>query len=149
VIVEPNVVRAASELPSPAGSVSPARDPPAVPQVANDVAGQFPKPVAGGESTSPPPEVPQRSVAAGTITQAWDASSPVSLIRSRRDVTHLESPGEITYQTAYGVFSVTKGAPAFIRVFRGDGAGDKVADSAFLVMYQGQLLLPGAGAESV
>src|SRR5256712_11374423 len=130
VVADSNVVRAASADPtvSPAGTNG-----------GNDTA---PPPVV---TPPPPPDELQRSVEPGTITQGWDNSSPVSQIRDQRDVALLSSTNETTYETAYGYFVLNKSAPYFVSVLSPDGTGSKIADSAFLVRFQGMLLQPAKG----
>src|SRR2546428_4553281 len=130
VVADSNVVRAASADPtvSPAGTNG-----------GNDTA---PPPVV---TPPPPPDELQRSVEPGTITQGWDNSSPVSQIRDQRDVALLSSTNETTYETAYGYFVLNQSAPYFVSVLSPDGTGTKIADSAFLVRFQGMLLQPANG----
>ncbi len=129
IVADSNVVRAASadSPPSPAGT-------------------------DGGNNTAPPPVIPppvppqsQRPVEPGTITQGWDNGSPVSQVRDRRDVTLLNSTNETTYETAYGYFVLNKSAPYFVSVLSPDGTGTTIADSAFLVSFEGLLLQPAKG----
>src|SRR5438445_813281 len=95
---------------------------------------------------APPPDESQRPVEPGTITQGWDNSSPVSQVKDQRDVTLLNSTKETTYETAYGYFVLNQSAPYFVSVLSPDGTGTKIADSAFVVRFQGMLLQPANGS---
>src|SRR6266516_4363124 len=106
-----------------------------------------------GNETAPPPEVypappteePQRVVEPGTITQGWDQSSLISQIVDRPSPTLVDSNGQLVYETAYGNFALNKSVPYFIGVSGPGPDPQKIADSAFLVLFEGQLLSPAKG----
>src|SRR5207249_3996124 len=96
----------------------------------------------------PPQDEPQRPVEPGTITQGWDNSSFVpTQTAAHRDVSMQDSANESSYETTYGNFDVNKSSPYFVALLSGGPGSQDVAESAFLVLYQGlDLLSPGNGA---
>ncbi len=94
-----------------------------------------------------PPDEPQRPVEPGTITQGWGDSNPVSLASDQRPPSLIDSETQLVYETSYGNFFLLKDSPYFVGVSdRADTTGEnRVADSAFLVMFQGKVLQPSGG----
>ncbi len=94
-----------------------------------------------------PPDAPQRSVEPGTITQGWDNSSFVPTeIAEHRDTVMQDSSNETSYETTFGNFVLNKSSPYFVRFLSPGPASREIAESAFLVLYQGLALLsPGNG----
>src|SRR5205809_6104173 len=113
-----------------------------------------PETVGNNNTPSPPPPLPpppdnqtQRPVEPGTITQGWDNSSFVpTQTAAHRDVSMQDSANESSYETTYGNFDVNKSSPYFVALLSGGPGSEDVAESAFLVLYQGlDLLSPGNG----
>src|SRR5437867_2767752 len=131
VVADSNVVKAASEDPVP---------PPGIDDAGNDTA---PPPVV---LPPPPPDEPQRPVEPGTVTQGWDNSSfAPSEIADHRDPSLQDSDNQTLYETTYGSFVLNKSSPYFIRVLNSELNQQETAESAFLVLFQGQLLSPVDG----
>jgi len=65
---------------------------------------------------------------------------------AHRDVSMQDSANETSYETTYGNFDVNKSSPYFVALLSGGPGSEDVAESAFLVLYQGlDLLSPGNG----
>src|SRR5437667_7127567 len=93
----------------------------------------------------PPPDEPQRPVEPGTVTQGWDNSSfEPTQIADHREVVMKDSGNETSYETTYGNFVLNKSSPYFVH-FVGPGPDQwEIAQSAFLVLYEGLTLLSPA-----
>src|SRR5437867_1036731 len=90
----------------------------------------------------PPPDEPQRPVEPGTVTQGWDNSSfTPAPITELRDVAIHEIGNETSYDTAYGNFVLNKSSPYFVTFVSPGPDSQEIAESAFLVLYQGLTLL--------
>lgn len=95
----------------------------------------------------PPPEEPQRPVEPGTITQGWDNSSfTPSGITEHRDVFMQNSSNRTSYETTYGDFVLDKSSPGFARFLSPGPDPQEIAQTAFLVLYQGLTLLSPANS---
>ena len=90
----------------------------------------------------PPPDEPQRPVEPGTVTQGWDNSSfaPIQ-IADHRDVAMRDSENETSYETTYGNFVLNKSSPYFVHFLSPGPDPQEIAQSAFLVLYEGLTLL--------
>ncbi len=99
----------------------------------------------------PPPQPPdnqtQRPVEPGTVIQGWDNSSfAPTQIADHRDVAMQDSGNETSYETTYGNFVLNRSSPYFVRFSSPGPDQQEIAESAFLVLYQGLTLLsPGNG----
>jgi len=102
----------------------------------------------------PPPPVPPldqelRSVDPGTVTQGWSNNSLVNLVgdRSEPRLIEVDNSSQSVFETSYGNFFVSKDSPYFVGFgSRDDAAGDnRFGDSAFLVQYNGTILVPTDG----
>lgn len=132
VVADSAVVRAAST------------DPTVAPHGTTD-SGLAPPPVI---SPPTPPDEPQRPVEPGTVTQGWENASLVSSIADHSEPRLVQNENELRYETSYGNFFLSKDSPYFVGV--GDPTGEnKIAESAFLVLFQGQLLSPAKGVVGV
>jgi len=95
----------------------------------------------------PPPDEPQRPVEPGTITQGWDNGSfAPAQIADHRDLAMQQIGNETWYDTADGNFVLNKSSPYFVHVVSPGPDSEEIAESAFLVLYQGlRLLSPSNG----
>ena len=95
----------------------------------------------------PPPEEPQRPVEPGTITQGWDNGSfAPAQIADHRALAMQQIGNETWYDTAVGNFVLNRSSPYFVRVASPGSDAEGIAESAFLVLYQGlKLLSPSNG----
>jgi len=95
----------------------------------------------------PPPDEPQRPVEPGIVAQGWnDSSFAPTQVAELRDVAMRDSGNETSYETTYGNFVLDQSAPYFVRLLSPGPSSKEIAESAFLVLYQGRALLsPGNG----
>ena len=98
------------------------------------------------EPIAPPAEEPQRSVDPGTVTDAWaNTSTEPSEISEEPEVLPHTFGNETAFDTIYGNFVFSNSSPSFVRLLGPGPSPREVAESAFLVLYQGLLLSPANG----
>src|SRR5207245_9809708 len=113
-----------------------------------------PPPPANNTTPSPPLPPPpppdnqtQRPFEPGTVTQGWDNRSfAPTQVADHRDVAMQNSGNETSYETSYGNFVLNRSSPYLVHFVSPGPNPQEIAESAFLVLYQGLTLLsPGNG----